>query len=851
MGLLFSNSGSPQASLDNETRLLNQLGCKACPLAGEPGRMEPTGSAEPVVYMLGEAPGRNEIDDGRQFIGPSGQLLRGYIPRDWRGRLRWNNCVRSRPPRNRNPERTELECCRPSVVADIELAKPKAIFGFGNVPLTWISGFSGITYWRGRRMPVRVGTHTCWYYAFLHPSYLLREQRRDRRTGAVLPSEDERMTRLDLERAFRDLDRLPEPVVHDATIALANVGLLTDYQKIESALRWASRLPHVGVDYETNALRPYSDGAKVLTVGVGNSEHAFAFPLDHPGARFTARQRADIADLWTRFLERAPCEKVVHNLSFEMEWSAVNFSNHVLRAGRWQDTATAAAILDERVGKTKPGCFSLEFLVQAYFGFNLKKLSNVDRKNLESTPLQAVLRYNASDARYHDTLWEALWAAIVSEGLEDAYQLALRRVPTAVLSQVKGIPIDQPTVSELSGKYAKKVAGILTRISDLPVVKEFERQRLRAFNPNSQPDVLVVFDEMLGFDAVNVVDKYSKKEKKSVDDSVLSQIDHPLAPLLQELRTASGTKSKYIDSLLIGSESCVLFPDGLSHTNFNTYFARTGRMSSDDPNWQNFPKRDAETKEVRRSVRAGPGQLVLSFDYGQIEARVIAMFTKDKVFCKALWERYDVHMDWAERIARAYPERIGGRKNLTDKKVMKTFRTDIKNQWTFPLFFGARDTSVAGYLNIPIDVVKPLVRDFWKEFSGVRAWQERQQAFYNENGYVECLTGRRRRGPLSVNQVMNSPVQGTAAEIVMDAMCRLSEIGDLELQPEINIHDDLTFVRVDEARVDAVAERVITEMLRVPFEWAKIVPITVEMSLGKDWASSEEIGSYSSDDWNV
>jgi DNA polymerase-1 len=259
---------------------------------------------------------------------------------------------------------------------------------------------------------------------------------------------------------------------------------------------------------------------------------------------------------------------------------------------------------------------------------------------------------------------------------------------------------------------------------------------------------------------------------------------------------------------------------------------------------------------VRRVLRANDGMTILAFDYGQIEARVIAMFTKDPIFVKALWERYDVHMEWAERIARAYPSRIGGKKNLTDKKAMSVFRGDIKNQWTFPLFFGARLESAAGYLNIPVTVLRPLYDAFWNQFATTKDWQERILADYRKSGHVETLTGRKRRGPLSLNQVCNTPVQGTAAEIVMDAMCRLSETGDPELQPEINIHDDLTFVRVDERRADVVAEKVIKIMLDVPFKFIN-VPITVELSEGLNWMPQddavnpdgmEEVGKFSSDD---
>jgi DNA polymerase I len=844
MGLLFAESAGGEYEGKSEVALYHKMGCKVCPLAKQPGRMEPTGAAKPVFYFIGEAPGKDEIAEGEQFVGVAGTLLRRYVPRDLIPLIRWNNVVRSRPPKNRTPERIEIECCRPSIVADIERSKPKAIFGFGNVPLQWVSGFTGITYWRGRRMPVQVGKHKCWYYAFLHPSYLHRIARDDGDFG----SEDERLTAMDLRRAFAEIDDLPVPEVHTPEMAKANVECITKVSDIDKALRWAADQPEVGVDYETNGIRPYIQGARILTAAVGTLKRAFAFPMFHPGAPHGRTALEDTLELWKRFLLRAPCAKIVHNLAFEMEWSGYFFGHDVLRAQPWEDTANAAAIVDSRKGKKKPGCFSLEFLVQQHFGFNLKKVSNVDGGKLAQTPLETVLLYNGMDAKYHYGIWSKLWPIIKEQRLTGAYDLAVRRVPTLTLSQLRGVPVDQDEVTVLAEKYEKKLTRVYEKIQSLEVVQEFRRKRGYKFGPLSNPDVIYVFDDMLQRPEVHVVDKYSKKDKRSAAEGVLTQIKHPLAKALLELREANGTKSKYIDALREGDPDCVLFPDGLIHAQFNTFFAETGRLSCESPNLQNFPKRDEETKEVRRSIHAQKGEMILSLDYGQIEARVIAMFTHDKRFCKALWENYDVHMEWAERLAFAYPERIGGKKNLADKKVMKTFRTDIKNQWTFPLFFGARDTSVSNYLNIPVEVIRPHYRAFWKQFSGVKQWQEDLLEFYHKHGYVQCLTKRRRHGPFSVNQVYNSPVQGTAAEIVMDAMSRLSETGDPELQPELQIHDDLTFVRVPQKRIDAVAEKVISMMLAVPFKWVN-VPITVEMSVGKNWADLQEVATYSSDTW--
>lgn len=848
MGLLFAEtSGEFQAK--SETKLLQQLGCKACPLNHTPGKIDATGSKEPEIYILGEAAGREEEEQRKQFVGKAGKMLRKYLPKDALPLIRWDNILQCHPPRNRTPERQEIECCRPRVAGGVAKYQPTVIWGFGNVPLRWVSGFDGIKLWRGRRMPVKINDHDCWYYPFFHPSWLERIYRESDRSE--FGSEDERMTMLDIERAWADFNEgLPKPIVHTTEMVKANVTLVKDIRGIEQALQWAARQPGVGYDYETLGKRPYEGGAKILSAAVGTLKQAFAFPVEHDGAGFTSVQKKAVHELIKRFLMSAPCVKYVHNLVFEQEWSGYFYGEEVLRARPWQDTANAAAIVDERTGeKRKSGPFSMEFLTQQYFGVNIKKISNVDTKLLAITPVDEVLLYNGVDSKYHEGIWHPLWKQIQDQGLQVPYDLAVRRVPTVAISQLRGIPVNQVTVTTLSKKYQSKIDKIESEISKLSVIQQFNKKQGHVFNPYSTKDLLYVLQHMLHRREVIVIDKYTHEESFTTDDSVLSKIDHPLAGLTQELREASGTKAKYVDSLQIGSKSCVLFPDDLSHPNFNTFFAETGRLSCDQPNFQNFPKRDAETKEVRSSVEAPPGCLILSFDYGQIEMRVIAMATKDKRFCQALWEDYDVHAEWARRLALAWPDLIGGKKNINDKKIMKNFRGGIKTSWTFALVYGATLKSTCGRLGAPEHAIRPLYNLFWKEFEQIKVWQEETIAKYNEFGYVESLTGRRRRGPLSINQICNTPIQSVGTgDIVMDAMCRLSETMDPLLQAELQIHDDLTFLRVPIKKADEVAERVVGMMLAVPFEFVN-VPISAEMSVGKNWGSLEEAGTFFSNKW--
>jgi uracil-DNA glycosylase family 4 len=835
--------------------VLHQMGCKVCPLAKLDNKnpdMPASGSDTPIIYVLGEAPGGDEDLEGIQFVGKSGKFLHKYLPPKWQDKVRYNNVVRTRPYKNETPSTIAIECCRPSVVRDIERTKPKVIFGFGNIPLQWVCGQTGILGWRGRKLPVKIGSHTCWYFPMLHPAYILRgAEQGGRMDGEKVGAEEmERTFKFDMQRALAEIKHLPPAVVHTPAEVFANIhSISTDMEAVRDAFEWAMDQEAVGFDYETHRLRPYEEDATILTFSFATNKVGYSIAYEHPEATWTDEELDEIDELLKRFFS-SKVRKYVHHLAFELEWTGVKFGRKYVRTPGWHDTANQAAIIDERRGTQKPGFFSLDVLVLQYFGFNLKKLSSVDRKKLRETPLPTVLLYNGGDARYHFCLGEVQRRIIASYAMTSTYDLAVRRVPTLVLAQIKGVPVDQKENRRLRKKYKQRIKDAEERLFGLKVVNRFEQIKKREFNPGSGPDVLYVVKDLLNARECRVlVDKRKEIYKWKADEKVLTQIKHPFGKALIDYRKPTKRFSTYLIPYSDDLPGSAVFPDGLLHPTFNSYFAATGRLSCDDPNLQNVPKRDEEAKEVRRQIAALFNRWIVAADYGQIEARLIAVASEDKVFTKSLWEKYDVHFEWAERIAHAYPSRIGGRKFLKDKAALGKLRSDVKNQWTFPLFFGATIGKASNSLGIPEDVLKPLYNEFWRIFTGVKDWQEEQVKFYNTNGYVETFEGRRRRAPLSYNQVINHPIQGTAAEIVMDAMSRLSELNDWMLQPEINIHDDLTFLSIPDECFQRCMTKIIDAMLDVPFKWARKVPWSIEVSYGRDWLNLEKAGDFFSHEW--
>lgn len=848
-----------RASASVSLEFLHKHECAACPLNKIQGARHPnmpaTGAKRARVYVLGENPDADDDARGEPFSGKAGRLLRRYIPQRWLPEVRFNNVVRTRPPK-RAPVMVEVEACRPSILRDIGAARPEAILGLGNVPLGW-AGISdaNIALWSGRRVPVVVGGKPIWYFPIMHPSAVLRDPKR-RESFRELKfggSELEFQFALHIRRALQAIEAgLPEPVVHTREFAEEGVEWVTgaggqsDLDRVLAHLRRAATRKVAGLDYETSgSLRPYAEGAKLLTASVSTaSDGTLAFPLDHRQSQWSRRQREAVGEALRDFLYNDTCRKVVHQLAYEMEWSAFNFGSAALWEGKWGCSASQAYVLDER-----PGAHNLEFLCKQYFGINIKEVGGVRAKtaDLDKLPLEVVLRYNGIDGKYHRLLYAAQSQALRDAGLARLYAEHVQRVPAAVLTQLRGIPVDQAAVISMGKKYMGRMRKAEDELRAMPAVRKFER-RGQSFRPSANDDVKAILHD-LGY------------HPDSVDEDALAAVKDPFAAKEIEWRKAAKVVSTYVlpcasdrTRVKLGVDlsdpklrQSRVYSDGLAHPLTNVNRTRTSRTSAEDFNYQNWPKRgEYGSKEIRRMIKPlEPGEVIVSFDYGQIQARNVGMESLDPALIKAFWEDYDIHTDYAEDIVRRYPRWVkeGVKAFATDKDLAKKYRNRAKNEYVFPSFFGAQPRSKAETLGIPQEIAEDLDRGFWGRFNKIKRWHERIERSYYKEGYVTGLSGYRRWAPVAYNERINSPIQADESKIVLDAMIRLSQIDHDWLQANMEIHDDLTFVW-PKKRVDELAEVVIRTMLTVPFEWARVTPILIEMEVGYDWADMMSPGKF-------
>lgn len=847
-----------RAELKGSPSLFSTSGCAVCPLRKQRLRhpnMKATGASKPLLYVLGEAPGETEDKDGEQFVGRSGELAREVVPeRD----VRWNNCLRCRPPRNRAPTETELEACRASVLSDIERSRPKVVLGFGNAAVKFFMGsVDGIMRWRGRIAPVRIGKHVCWFAPTLHPAFILRVQNKPKHRAERLRPADERGSRPrgKMEASGREWAAVfrrdvaaaiaqqylcsakgKEPVVLDADWLEQDLTLLEETgklgaRKVRVALKGLKG--PLGFDAEMTCLRPYSSGAAVLTFAVSSKDRTVAFTVGHPAGTFRSPERDIVLDALLQCLKRAP-RVLAHKADCEMEWMLHLFGDQVLRGIKWACTLQQAYVLDERKGG-----LGLNFLMRAWMGLKLKEQSGVDRKRLAAVPLERVLRYNAYDAKALLPLDELQSAEIKRRGLEHVYEMQMRRLPTLVAAQRTGLLVDQDCVQRFDKRYKRKLGAVKQKLADQPPVKELRRLQGAPYNPASPDQTVTLLRDIM---------KQPEGDRRSgvysTDKTVLARIKSPVATLLRQYRDLAKLHGTYVKNLLPGGG--YIYPDGRLHTAYNSAWTATGRLSSEDPNMQNWPVR--LHPEIRGQVIAPPGCVLVAVDYGQIEARLIGAVSEDEFLMEALFTDYDIHLEWAKRIAEAYPKAARPFKVKADG--WKKMRTDVKSNWVFSGFYLSRMERRAAHYGLPLTIGRRLDQQFWDQFAGVRLWQKRELKFYNEHGYVESPLGRRRRAPLTENMVVNTTIQGWASDVVVDAGCRLSERGEEERKPwmqfVMNIHDDLTFVLPDD---DSLDENILTivKMMLHPGWKCITVPLCVDVKVGYNWHQMLEAGSYRSD----
>jgi DNA polymerase-1 len=393
----------------------------------------------------------------------------------------------------------------------------------------------------------------------------------------------------------------------------------------------------------------------------------------------------------------------------------------------------------------------------------------------------------------------------------------------AVLAAMErhGVLVDVARLEALSREYASRLERLMEEIHALAG---------GAFNIHSPPQLRAVLFDRLGLSARGV---RRGKTGLSTDVDVLTRLarEHPLPGKILEYRTLAKLRSTYVDAL----PALVDPRTGRIHTSFHQTVTATGRLSSSEPNLQNIPIRGEEGRRIRDAFRPAPGRVLLSADYSQIELRILAHLSRDPVLIEAFRRGEDIH-------ARTAAEVFGGLAGGTAeaRRAAKAIN--------FGILYGMGAARLARELDIGPEEATRYIRRYFQRYPGVRAFIDRTVEEARSRGYVTTLLNRRRYLPeigagegalrqFAERTAVNTPIQGSAADLIKMAMLRVDErLGRERLDAfmVLQVHDELLF-EVGREAAPIVAAAVAETMEGV---MDLDVPLRVAVRTGESWAEA-------------
>ena len=480
------------------------------------------------------------------------------------------------------------------------------------------------------------------------------------------------------------------------------------------------------------------------------------------------------------------------------------------------DTALAAYLLDP--AETR---YALPALLERYTGATIAVGQAPEGQlDLGGAAIDDRLRAGREALAVH-RLAPVLLQALDRQGmrtLHDDVEVPLVRV-LARMEEV-GVGVD---VEELRSLNARLTAEADRLTAAVQADAGFE------FNVNSTPQLREVL-----FDKLGLAPQKRTKTGYSTDAASLEKLlgQHPIVEHLLAYREVEKLRSTYGEGLL-----AEVAPDGRIHATFNQTVARTGRLSSDQPNLHNIPVRSEEGRQFRRAFVPAPGHELLVADYNQIELRCIAHLAEDPGLITAFESGQDIHNATAARVFGVDPSAVTVDQRSKAKMV------------SYGLAYGMEAYGLGQRLGIPTDEAAVILDAYFTAFPNVRAYMERTVLEARTRGYTETLFGRRRPIPelsspnfrirqAGERQAMNAGIQGLAADIfkvALVALDRALEDGGHASRLVLQVHDEV-LVEVAEGEHDAVGALVLSTLrgaahLRVPLE--------VNLAFGATWADAK------------
>ena len=599
-----------------------------------------------------------------------------------------------------------------------------------------------------------------------------------------------------------------------------------DYRIVESlgeCKALAKRLEAKGTfafDTETTGL----DMGSLELVGLSFSNKtgkAFYVPIRGPDLPDGHDAAAWLA-VFKPVLEDEAIDKIGQNMKYDIE---VLHTSGIDVKGLQFDTMLASYCCAPGVRR-----HSLDALSLTYFDYRKIPTSEIigtgkKAVTMAEVAVETVGHYACEDADFTFRLAEVLRQELEEQKVSELFfELEMPLIPVLISMEERGIKLDIPYMLELGQEMGVRILSLQEQIFEISG---------ESFNLNS-PQQLgeMLFDKMAVHKEIGArAPKKTKTGQYKTDAGVLEGLAaHPIAERILEYRKLSKLKGTYLDTL----PELVRPATGRLHTSFNQVVAATGRLSSDNPNLQNIPIRTQDGRRIRKAFIPGEeGWVLLSADYSQVELRILAHLSGDEKLCKGFEAGQDVHAQTAAFIHAVAPGLVTPEMRSHAKAI------------NYGLVYGMGPTRLASETGLSIKDAKRFIEAYFAAMPKVKAWLDATIADAREALEVRTLFGRVRPLPdlnakaqllrvQAENKALNSPIQGTAADIIKRAMLKLHN-GLIERKLEsrmlLQVHDELV-LECPQGEVDEVRE-----LVRTCMEGAAElrVPLVVDIGVGANW----------------
>lgn len=612
--------------------------------------------------------------------------------------------------------------------------------------------------------------------------------------------------------------------VKSTRVSTENFILVQTAEALDELVENLLSADHFVLDTETDSLNPRKAHLVGISVCVDESA-AWYIPCGHCNDDDHVPEQLElevVIEKMRPLLEHPELVKIGHNLKYDFAVLAAPQNGGIRLKGPLHDTMIGAWLLD-------PGrrSYKLDDLCEE-IDIRMTSFSEVVSGDKSADAFARVALEAAKDYSCEDVYGAYILYSLQKKQLAEINLLTLLTDVEGPLIKVlagmeeKGIMVDGERLAQLAEEFARQL-------------DQFEEQIYEAaghpFNIQSPKQL----GEIL-FEELELPKGRKTKTGWSTDVKVLEKLKdhHRLPALILEYRNIAKLKSTYVDKLaqLLDPQSSRV------HTSYNQCGTATGRLSSSNPNLQNIPVRTEEGRRIRSAFRAPQGCYLLSGDYSQIDLRVLAHYCQDEQLLIAFNRGDDIHTRTAGQIFSVAPELITPEMRRAAKAI------------NFGIVYGMSSFGLANQLNVSRKEAQTFIDRYFAHFPGIQSYMEQTIEQAKQSGFVTTLLGRRRNLPeiLSTNKTkrefaeriaINTPIQGTAADIVKLAMLHVGEAlhkGGFASRMILQIHDELV-LEVPESELTDVAD-----LLRETMEQAMVldVPLVVNLGYGQNLGKDEQ-----------